>query len=115
MSNHPVSFFEIVSDDAPRLMTFYSALFGWRIDPENGMVDTKGEGEGIAGVIGPRVGPNDRGCKIYVKTDALEDTIARAQALGSTIYLHPMTLPDDHGRIAVVSDPDGSPVGLWAC
>ena len=77
------------------------------------MVDTDGGGEGIAGMIGPRVGPNDRGCKIYVGTDALEDSIARAQAIGSQVYLQPMTLPDDYGRIAVVSDPDGNPVGLW--
>ena len=49
-----------------------------------------------------------------MRTPALEDTIARAQTLGSTVYLEPMDLPGGYGRIAVVSDPDGNPVGLWS-
>lgn len=117
MSTHPVNFFEIVSDDPARLHTFYRDLFGWTIDVDDdgfGLVDT-GAGEGgVGGGIGPKVGPNDSGVKIYVKTDDLEGTVARAKELGSVVYLEPMSLPGDYGRIAVVSDPDGSPVGLWS-
>lgn len=117
MSSHPVNFFEIVSDDAPRLHTFYSDLFGWKIEVDEdgfGLVDTGAGEDAVGGGIGPKVGPNDSGVKIYVKTDDLEATLERAKALGSTVYLEPMNLPGDFGRIAVVSDPDRNPVGLWS-
>jgi predicted enzyme related to lactoylglutathione lyase len=116
MSNHPVTFFEIVSDDAPRLHAFYADLFGWKIEVDDdgfGLVDTGDGQHAVGGGIGPKVGPNDAGVKIYVRTSSVEDTIARAEELGSTVYLEPMDLPGDFGRIAVVSDPDGNPVGLW--
>ncbi|UWF76813.1 VOC family protein [Microbacterium neungamense] len=132
MSNHPVNFFEIVSDDPARLRSFYSDLFGWRIQVDEdgyGLVDTgagengvgengvgeNGVGEnGVGGGIGPKTSPEDAAVKIYMRTDSLEDTVARAQELGSTVYLPPMDLPGDYGRIAIVSDPDGNPVGLWS-
>lgn len=56
----------------------------------------------------------DTGVKVYVKTDALEDSIARARELGSSVYLEPMELPGGYGRNAVVSDPDGNALGLWS-
>ncbi len=51
---------------------------------------------------------------VHFKAPALDDTLAHAQDPGSTVYLPPMDLPGDYGRIAVVSDPDGNPVGPWA-
>lgn len=117
MTTYPVNFFEIVSDDAPRLHRFYSDLFGWTIavDEEGfGLVDTGAGEDAVKGGIGPRVGPNDSGVKLYVRAESLEDTVARAAALGSVIYLAPTTLAGDDGRIAVISDPDGNPVGLWS-
>lgn len=117
MSNHPVNFFEIVSDDAPRLHTFYAELFGWKIDVDDegfGLVDTGAGEDAVGGGIGPKSSPEDAGVKIYVRADSLEDTIARARALGSSVYLEPMDLPGEYGRIAIISDPDGNPVGLWS-
>lgn len=116
MANHPVNFFEIVSDDPKTLQTFYTDLFGWTIEVDDdgfGLVDTGAGEQSVGGGIGPKAGPDDAGVKIYVRTDSLEDTLARAEELGSTVYLPPMDLPGDYGRIAVVSDPDGNPVGLW--
>lgn len=116
MSNHPVAFFEIVSNDAPKLQTFYTDLFGWQVQTDDdgyGLVDTGAGEHAVGGGIGPSMAPGDTGVKIYVTTPALDDTIARAQELGSTVYLKPMNLPGGYGRIAVVSDPDGNPVGLW--
>lgn len=117
MSTHPVSFFEIVSDDAPRAREFYTALFGWKVETDDdgyGLVDT-GAGEGaVTGGIGPSMTPGDTGVKIYVGTDDLDGTLSRAKGLGSDVVLEPMDLPGGYGRIAVVTDPDGNPVGRWA-
>ena len=117
MPKHPVAFFEIVSDDAPRLQTFYTELFGWSVQNDDdgyGLVDTGAGEDAVTGGIGPSTAPGDTGVKIYVRTDALEDAVSRAQQLGSSVYLEPMDLPGGYGRIAVVSDPDGNPVGLWS-
>jgi predicted enzyme related to lactoylglutathione lyase len=114
---HPVAFFEIVSPDVPRAQTFYRDLFGWsvQVDEEGyGLVDTGAGDDAVAGGIGPSMAEGDTGVKIYVRTDTLEDTIARARELGSSVYLEPMELPGGYGRIAVVSDPDGNALGLWA-
>lgn len=114
-NKHPVAFFEIVSSDVPKVQAFYRDLFGWSIDNDEegyGLVDT-GVGA-VGGGIGPSTTPGDTGVKVYVKTDALEDTVARARELGASVYLEPMDLPGGYGRIAVVSDPDGNPLGLWS-
>jgi uncharacterized protein len=115
--SHPVAFFEIISNDAPKLQSFYSDLFGWTIQKDDdgfGLVDTGAGEDAVTGGIGPSMAPGDAGVKIYVKTDRLEETLDRAQQLGSSVYLPPMALPGGYGTIAVVSDPDGNPVGLWS-
>ncbi|GAA5136794.1 hypothetical protein GCM10023339_76170 [Alloalcanivorax gelatiniphagus] len=115
--NHPVAYFEVVSDDAARAQKFYADLFGWSIETDEtgfGMVDTGAGDHAVSGGIGPSTAPGDTGVKIYVRTDDLSATLDKAKQLGSAVYLEPMDLPGDYGRIAVVSDPDGNAVGLWA-
>lgn len=114
---HPVAFFEVVSDDAPRLHSFYADLFGWQVEVDDdgyGLVDTGAGEDAVTGGIGPSQAPGDPGVKIYVRTDDLEKSIATAEGLGSPVLLPPMELPGGYGRIAVVADPDGNPLGLWA-
>lgn len=116
---NPVAYFEITSDDAPRAQKFYGELFDWTVaaDPTldgYGLVDT-GAGDGaVPGGIGPSMAPGDTGVKIYVRVDDLDSYLARAEALGGTRLLPPTDLPGGYGRIAVLADPDGNPVGLWA-
>jgi uncharacterized protein len=115
----PVAFFEVVSAEPERAQRFYAALFDWQVDASPGMegyalIDT-GAGEGaVGGGIGPSHGPGDTGVKIYVRVDDLDAYLTRAQELGGTPLMPPMDLPGDFGRIAVVADPDGNAVGLWA-
>lgn len=115
----PVAFFEVISDDPQRAQKFYAELFDWNVDSSPGMegyalVDT-GAGEGaVAGGIGPSQGPGDTGVKIYVRVDDLDAYLARAEQLGGAALVPPMELPGDFGRIAIVADPDGNAVGLWA-
>ena len=78
------------------------------------MVDTGAGPDAIGGGIGPSQAPGDTGVKFYVRVDDLEAGLARASELGADTLAPPMDLPGGYGRIAVVSDPDGNPVGLWA-
>lgn len=117
--SHPVAFFEVVSAEPQRAQAFYRDLFDWTIaaDPTMGgyaLVDT-GAGDGaVTGGIGPSMAPGDTGVKVYVKVPDLPAHLEKATLLGATTVLEPMDLPGGMGTIAVVLDPDGNPVGLWA-
>lgn len=115
----PVAYFEITSTSPEKIRDFYTELFGWNAEADPSMegyamVDTGAGPVAISGGIGPSQGPGDTGVKIYVRVDDLEGGVAKAAELGADTLLPPMELPGGYGRIAVVSDPDGNPVGLWA-
>ena len=115
----PVAFFEVISDEPKRAREFYGELFGWQIAEGPGMegyalVDTGAGESAVGGGIGPSQGPGDTGVKIYMRVDDLDAYISRAEQLGGAPLVPPMDLPGDFGRIAVIADPDGNPVGLWA-
>ncbi|MEJ2889368.1 VOC family protein [Actinomycetospora aeridis] len=115
----PVAYFEITSTAPEKIRAFYTELFGWTAaaDPSMegyAMVDTGAGPDAISGGIGPSQAPGDTGVKIYVRVDDLEKELARAGQLGADTLALPMDLPEGYGRIAVVADPDGNPVGLWA-
>ena len=115
----PVAFFEVISADPDRARMFYGELFDWQIsaDPELGgyaLVDTGAGEDAVGGGIGASSAPGDAGLKIYVRVDDLEAYLARAEALGGKRLVPPTPLPGDFGTIAVVADPDGNQVGLWA-
>ena len=115
----PVAYFEVTSPEPERAQRFYAELFDWVVkpDPEMGgyaLVDT-GAGDGaVPGGIGAATSADDRGTKVYVRVDDLDAYLARATELGGTALVPPMDLPGGYGRIAVLADPDGNPVGLWA-
>jgi len=115
----PVAFFEVTSPDHQRLQRFYADLFDWQVqvDPELGgyaLVDT-GAGDGaIGGGIGPTETEGDAGVRIYVGVDDLDSYLNRVEELGGTRLVPPTDLPGGYGRFAMISDPDGNPVGLWA-
>jgi predicted enzyme related to lactoylglutathione lyase len=115
----PVAWFEITSPNAERAQRFYAQLFGWRVsaDPSMGgygMVDTGAGADALGGGIGPSMAPGDTGVKIYVRVDDLEAYLARAEQLGGRRLVPPTDLPGEFGRFAVLADPDGNAVGLWA-
>ena len=115
----PVAYFEIVSPNAGALRRFYGDLFGWQTvdigDPTYTMVDTGGGENAIGGGIGEPQRPTDPGgTKIYVRVDDLQAYLDRAEKLGGRTVVPPTPLPGDFGSFAVLADPDGQLVGLWA-
>jgi predicted enzyme related to lactoylglutathione lyase len=115
----PVAYFEIVSPDASRARAFYTELFGWSADADPAMggyalVDTGAGGDAIGGGIGAAEEPGEAGVKIYMRVDDLEAYLERAEKLGGTRVQPPTELPGEAGSIAVLADPDGNKVGLWA-
>ena len=106
----PIVWFEVVGQHADELKGFYTELLGWRFDrppPE-------------AKRAGWRAARRLRAARpaaeppwwvtFYNRVPDLDAAIRRARALGSRLLVPPTR----HGDtvIAVVSDPEGHPVGL---
>jgi predicted enzyme related to lactoylglutathione lyase len=112
MSN-PVVWFEVVGQDADKLRQFYGELLGWefqvshptrygKVHPHNG---------GIPGGVGQAPRGEPGWTTFYTWVPDLERTMAEATALGSQVLMEIEELPDRR-RIAVVTDPEGRPLGL---
>ena len=113
---NPVVWFEALGADPEKLRRFYGEMLGWQfaVDPKTGYGVVEGgcAGDGIAGGVG-FTPPGQRGwVAFYVQVDDLADALERARGLGSQVMLPPVHLDDT--TIAVVSDPEGRPLGLCA-
>jgi predicted enzyme related to lactoylglutathione lyase len=110
---------EITSSDHERVQRFYSELFDWKVvaDPSMGgyaLVDTESDPIQVSVGIGRSMDGTDPGVTFYVRVDDLAATLDRAVELGGTRIAEPTELPEGFGSYAVLGDPDGTPVGLWA-
>ena len=110
----PVVWFEALGQYGDKLNGFYTEILGWRFDPPHAIPRP------VPGRRPPRNGLAPRtarpGAKppwwvtFYTRVPDLDAAIAKARALGSQVLVAP-TRHDDT-VIAVVSDPEGHPVGL---
>lgn len=111
---HPVVWFEINGNDGKALHAFYAELFGWKIDASNpmgyGMVEAD-KGKGIAGGIGQKGEVFNPGVTFYVSTTSIDDSLARAKALGGEV-LQPRTVLPGGTILGFFKDPDGNAIGL---
>lgn len=117
----PVIHFEIMGRDAPALRDFYGRLFDWEIDTtmagpiDYGIIgpgDTAdGEAQGIGGGIGAM--PEGRGgyVTVYVAVPDIEEALARAESLGGTRIMGPVTVME-RVEIGMFTDPEGNMIGL---
>jgi len=109
---HPVVHWEIQSQDPGRLHSFYSNVFGWKIDTNNpmnyGMVNSGGGG-GIAGGIGGSQMPESR-VLVYAQVPSIDDALSRVSMHGGRTVLP----RQDMGPVimALYEDPEGNLMGL---
>lgn len=109
---NPVVFFEVRGQDADKLRSFYGQLLGWSFQgvglTSYGVVP-RGD-RGIAGGIGRAMGDGRGWVTFYTEVADLPGAVAKAERMGSRVLVPITRIPD--GAIAVVSDPEGNPVGL---
>jgi predicted enzyme related to lactoylglutathione lyase len=115
----PVVHFEIIGQDAERLRSYYSELFGWEINAENpmdyGIVAREGnvnaDGVGIGGGIG--TGPEGYSGHVtfYIEVPDVEAALAKAESLGGTRMMGPDE-PMEGLVIGLFTDPEGHTIGL---
>ena len=107
----PIVWFEAVGQHADKLEGFYGEVLGWRFEtqrrpaqpPRRGVL-RRVRARGSAPAQPPWW------VTFYTRVPDLDAAIARARALGSRVLVP----PTQHGDsvIAVVSDPEGHPLGL---
>jgi predicted enzyme related to lactoylglutathione lyase len=110
---YPVVHFEVTGKDLGALTTFYSELFGWKINTLPGPMNyalVEKEENGIAGGIGqvPDGGPGH--VTFYVGTDDLQAVLDKAEALGGKTIMPVTELPEV--TIALFADPEGHVIGV---
>jgi predicted enzyme related to lactoylglutathione lyase len=88
----PVVHFEIMGGKGSELATFYSELFGWKINSNNsmkyGMIETGGGPGGINGGVGP-ADDGSRRVSVYAQVEDLHATLDRVEHLGGKTILPP--------------------------
>jgi predicted enzyme related to lactoylglutathione lyase len=110
----PVDWFEVLGADAARTQTFYTELFGWKLNdsgfPAYGLVDTDAGGRGIGGGLG--AGGDNRWATVYASVPDVEQTLAAAERLGATRVYGPDAV-DDHMQTGAFRDPAGNVFGVY--
>jgi predicted enzyme related to lactoylglutathione lyase len=114
----PVVHFEVIGKDADKLRSYYSELFGWKIDADNpmnyGIVQRDGnvnpDGVGIGGGIG--TGPEGYAGHVtfYVEVPDVEAALAKAEGLGGSRMMGPHKM--EGVEIGMFQDPEGHLVGV---
>jgi predicted enzyme related to lactoylglutathione lyase len=120
----PVVHFEVIGTYPERLREYYSALFGWEFatpspvaaevsEPDRyGFLDlVQGEdGSGIRGGVGGGAGFAAQAV-FYVGVPDVAAALTRAEALGGTQLMGPVTSPSGL-VVAHFRDPEGTVIGL---
>ncbi|MDF1799135.1 MAG: VOC family protein [Planctomycetota bacterium] len=124
---------DLTVDDASGVRDFYAEVVGWKTmdmempAPEDGpgagevysdyvmqSVDPDGEVDAVGGVCHARGG--NRGIPpqwlLYVRVADLDASVAAATARGGEVLHGPRSM--GNGSMAVVRDPAGAVLGLWA-
>ncbi|MGH3115626.1 MAG: VOC family protein [Gaiellales bacterium] len=115
----PVVHFEIIGKDAEKLQSYYSDLFGWKIDSDNpmnyGIVQRDGnvnaDGVGIGGGVGPGPDGYPGHVTFYVEVPDVEAALAKAESLGGSRVMGPEKVMEQV-EIGLFNDPEGHVVGV---
>jgi predicted enzyme related to lactoylglutathione lyase len=111
-----MSWNELASPDLDASQSFYSGLFGWKMEP---FADSpmkyfviQNDGHGNGGMREPQPGEPPYWL-VYFGTDDIDATMAKAGELGGKSLAGPMPIGES-GKIAIMQDPQGAVFALFA-
>lgn len=105
--------FEIPADDLQRARTFYTKLFGWKIEGVKGMdmeymmVDTYGLGGGMMKRMHP-----DQQITDYIGVPSVDEYAAKVEKLGGKIIVPKKAVPR-MGYFVICMDTENNAFGIW--
>jgi predicted enzyme related to lactoylglutathione lyase len=111
-----IVWFEIPADNVERAKTFYSALFGWKIEKFPGQmeywhIDTGGSNDSPDGGLMKRQQPQ-HGITNYIGVPSVDQFVAKVEKLGGKLCM-PKTAVPQMGYFAVCQDPENNTFALW--
>lgn len=117
MANHSIVHIEIPANDPATGSKFYADLFGWNIqvDPSfnyHMFQAEPGPGGGFV-EVGGMGGYKPGEVLIYVSTDDIDASLARAESLGGKTVVPKTEIPN-MGWFAFFTDPTGNRIGLFS-
>lgn len=122
MNHAPITWFEIPTRDIDAAQRFYEQLLGTSMRRETigaatlAVFPAPDEGVGGALISAPDMHqPQAQGTLVYLDASpSLDETLARATALGGRVSLPRTALPPGMGYFAHIIDAEGNRVGLHA-
>src|SRR6266480_2840829 len=112
-----IVWFEIPADNVERAKSFYSSLFGWKIEKFPGPmeywhIDTGGSDDSPDGGLMKRQQPQQQGITSYINVPSVDQFAAKVQKLGGKICM-PKTPVPQMGYFAICQDPENNTFALW--
>lgn len=123
ITHTPGSFcwFELATSDQPGAKQFYSSLFGWNpadspIGPDEVYTIMKLNDRDVAAAYTMRPEQKSQGVPpnwlVYIAVDDTDAMAAKAASLGATVLVPGFDVME-HGRMAVIQDPQGAVFAIW--
>ena len=114
MAKHSIVHIELSAADPKAAGKFYKDLFGWKIEADEKLQYVQFTPDAAPGGGFNQVGENAQAgdVLVYVSTDDIEASLAKAEKLGGK-SLMPKTEIPGIGWFAIFSDPTGNKVGLY--
>jgi predicted enzyme related to lactoylglutathione lyase len=110
-----VCWIELATNDAAGAKSFYSSVFGWKINDmpiPDGSVYTmlQVDGHDLGALYENKEHPP--AWNSYVNVTSVDESAQKAQESGATVVAQPFDVMDV-GRMAVIADPAGASLCLW--
>jgi len=103
---------EVTGKDGPALQSFYSDIFGWKLNTDNpGGYGLLRDENGLTSGIGATQDGSAGMVTFYVQSDDPAATLRRVEELGGRVIM-PLTEVAKDTTIALFADPEGHVVGI---
>lgn len=113
-----ITHFMVPADDTERARSFYTKLFGWKIEKLPGPMEyyeiettASGDVTGINGGMAQRESPQEVIVN-YIDVPSIDEFLVKVEKLGGKILAPKMTVPEQ-GYVAVCLDTEENTFGLW--
>lgn len=108
---------ELMTDDVEKAKAFYAATLGWSfdampMDDDETYYVAKMDDEPVAGLMDKKMLPPEVPSHwfCYINVDDVDARLEKLKANGGVVLREPFEVPGI-GRIAIVADPTGAPMG----
>jgi hypothetical protein len=114
MAHGEINHIEFPADDVERAKAFYAAVAGWEFSAMDGVPDywLFRTSEGYGGAIGKRGISTGAAIRDYIEVASVDDALAASDRTGGSTK-EPKTEIPGMGWYAVVTDPEGTEIGLF--